>query len=68
MIGVVEDTRPAIIVGAVWVVLLVISYRWFVSSRGTQRREIVDETGRPDTGALGVTGPESRRPGTLLPG
>ncbi|GAA2845160.1 histidine:proton symporter (AAT family) [Leucobacter komagatae] len=45
MIGLVPDSRPAIFVGAVWVVLLALSYRFFVKDAGKRRYELVDETG-----------------------
>lgn len=46
MIGVVEATRPALIVGVIWLVLLAISYRLFVSGPGRTRHELVDQTRR----------------------
>jgi histidine transporter len=45
VLGVLEDTRPAFIVGAVWLVILVASYFTIVNKRGRQAPELVDETG-----------------------
>lgn len=44
LIGVVPDTRPALVVGAVWVVTLTICYSLFVRGRGRTRIELVDDT------------------------
>jgi histidine transporter len=45
MIGVVPDTRPALVVGIVWIVLLFLGYRLFVRERGRRPHELVDTTG-----------------------
>ena len=44
MIGVVPDTQPALIVGALWVAVLGGCYALFVKGRGRARMELVDET------------------------
>ncbi|WP_191563325.1 amino acid permease [Janibacter melonis] len=44
MIGVVETTRPALVVGAAWLVVLFVSYRIFVRGSGRTRMELEDET------------------------
>lgn len=44
MIAIVPGTRPAIIVGAVWVGILLLGYRLFVRGAGRQRHELSDET------------------------
>ncbi|KQP72502.1 proline-specific permease [Microbacterium sp. Leaf288] len=44
MIGVVPDTRPALIVGAIWVAAVVACYALFIRGGGRTRMELVDET------------------------
>ncbi len=44
MIGVVENTRPALIVGLLWVGLLALAYRLWVRGAGRERYPLVDET------------------------
>ncbi|MBC9926619.1 amino acid permease [Leucobacter sp. cx-169] len=44
MIAIVPGTRPAIIVGSVWVGILLLGYRLFVRGTGRQRHELADET------------------------
>ncbi|MGO3833297.1 MAG: amino acid permease [Microbacteriaceae bacterium] len=45
MIGLVESTRPALIVGVVWVLILFASYQLFCKGKGRERHFLVDETG-----------------------
>jgi histidine transporter len=56
VLGVLEDTRPAFIVGAVWLAILVASYFTIVNKRGRQAPELVDETG-----SITVVGDADRR-------
>ncbi|MCW2287286.1 histidine transporter [Leucobacter luti] len=44
MIGIVDSTRPALIVGVIWIVVLGLAYRTFVRGRGRQPHQLVDET------------------------
>ena len=44
MIGVMEDTRPALVVGIIWIGLLLVGYFALVRGKGRQRHELVDET------------------------
>lgn len=44
LIGVVPATRPALIVGAIWIVVLILCYALFVRGQGRVRKELVDET------------------------
>lgn len=44
LIGVIPDTRAALVVGAVWIVLLTVVYLGFVRGAGRRRMELVDET------------------------
>lgn len=44
LIGVVPATRPALIVGAIWIVALIGCYALFVRGNGRVRKELVDET------------------------
>jgi histidine transporter len=44
ILGVFEDTRVALYVGAVWLGVLVIAYRLWVRGHGRARAELVDET------------------------
>lgn len=44
MIAVVPSTRPAILVGVAWILLLLLGYRLWVRGPGRQRCELVDET------------------------
>lgn len=55
LIGVIPDSRPALVVGAVWIGLLALVYFGFVRGSGRRRMELVDETAsipvvRPDAG------------------
>ncbi|MCQ1950747.1 MULTISPECIES: amino acid permease [Arthrobacter] len=56
LLGIMPDTRVALIVGAVWIVLLFAAYRLWVRGDGLVRAELADETG--DAGAHGAA--ESR--------
>jgi histidine transporter len=56
VLGILEDTRPAFIVGAVWLVILVVSYFTIVNKLGRQAPELVDETG-----SIAVVGDADRR-------
>ncbi|WP_025133197.1 amino acid permease [Leucobacter sp. PH1c] len=47
MIGVVESTRPALVVGLVWVALLALAYRVCVRGPGRTAVQLVDETRPP---------------------
>lgn len=44
LIGVVPETRPALVVGAFWVAALVACYALFIRGSGRSRMELVDET------------------------
>ncbi|MEB4615544.1 amino acid permease [Leucobacter sp. M11] len=44
MIGAVEATRPALVVGLIWLALLALAYRFLVRGSGRKRFELVDET------------------------
>jgi histidine transporter len=44
ILGVFEDTRVALYVGAAWLILLVVAYRLWVRGGGLLRAELVDET------------------------
>lgn len=44
MIGVVESTRPALIVGLIWLAILALAYRFLVRGPGKKRHALVDET------------------------
>lgn len=45
LLGVMPDTRVALIVGVVWIGLLFVAYRLWVRGDGRMRAELVDETG-----------------------
>ncbi|MGL3807528.1 amino acid permease [Paeniglutamicibacter sp. R2-26] len=45
LLGIVPDTRVALIVGTVWIGLLFVAYKLWVRGKGHQRAELVDETG-----------------------
>ena len=47
VLGASEDTRMALYVGAAWLGLLVLGYRWWVRGQGRVRAELVDETSVP---------------------
>jgi histidine transporter len=44
VLGVFEDTRIALYVGAVWLGLLVLAYRLWVRGNGRRRAHLEDET------------------------
>jgi len=44
VLGAFEDTRVALYVGAVWLGLVVLAYRFWVKGNGRRRAELVDET------------------------
>ena len=44
ILGVFEDTRVALYVGATWLVLLLVAYKLWVRGGGLRRAELVDET------------------------
>ena len=44
MIGVIEATRPALIVGLVWLVILALCYRLFVRGPGREQHVLIDQT------------------------
>lgn len=54
MIGVVEGTRPALVVGLIWIALLALAYRFLVRGPGKQRHELVDTTERAQPEKLEV--------------
>ncbi|MCC3291724.1 amino acid permease [Arthrobacter sp. zg-Y1110] len=56
LLGIMPDTRVALIVGAVWIALLFVAYRLWVRGDGLVRAELADET--YDDGAQGAA--ESR--------
>lgn len=60
LIGVVPDTRPALIVGAIWITILIACYFGFVRDAGRTRKELHD-----DTGTVAVTPLNSRRQSSL---
>ncbi|MDP5226663.1 MULTISPECIES: amino acid permease [Arthrobacter] len=45
MIGVLPDSQPALVIGALWIVILTAVYFLFVKGKGRTRIELVDETG-----------------------
>ena len=53
VLGWFENTRVALVVGAVWLVLLLLAYQFAVGAAGKRRADLVDETG-----ALEVQAPE----------
>ena len=53
LLGIIPETRVALIVGAVWIVLLFAAYRLWVRGDGRKRAELADETGtEADTAEL----------------
>lgn len=44
LLGIMPDTRVALVVGAVWIVLLFVAYRLWVRGNGRVRAELADET------------------------
>ena len=44
LIGIIPDSRPALVVGAIWIALLAAAYFGFVRGTGRVRKELVDET------------------------
>lgn len=44
LIGLVPETRPALVVGLIWVAILACCYKFFVRGQGTERIDLVDET------------------------
>ncbi|GAB3620236.1 amino acid permease [Glutamicibacter endophyticus] len=44
LIGLVPETRPALVVGLIWVAILACCYKFFVRVQGTERIDLVDET------------------------
>ncbi|WAP51759.1 amino acid permease [Arthrobacter sp. ATA002] len=51
LLGVMPDTRVALVVGVVWIGLLLVAYRLWVRGNGRVRAELVDETGVEWVGA-----------------
>ncbi|MCC9178379.1 amino acid permease [Arthrobacter sp. zg-Y750] len=47
LLGIIPETRVALIVGAAWIVLLFAAYRLWVRGDGLKRAELADETGVP---------------------
>ncbi len=45
LLGIMPDTRVALIVGVVWIGFLFVAYRIWVRGTGRERAELVDETG-----------------------
>jgi histidine transporter len=45
LLGIMPDTRVALVVGAVWIGLLFVAYRLWVRGNGRVRAELADETG-----------------------
>ncbi|MET0977467.1 MAG: amino acid permease [Paeniglutamicibacter terrestris] len=46
LLGIIPDTRIALIVGAVWIAFLFVAYKVWVRGKGHERAELIDETGR----------------------
>ncbi|WP_255557419.1 amino acid permease [Paeniglutamicibacter sp. Y32M11] len=46
LLGIIPDTRIALVVGAVWIAFLFVAYKVWVRGKGHERAELVDETGR----------------------
>lgn len=44
MVGVVPETRPALIVGVAWILLLALGYKVLVKGKGKRSYDLVDET------------------------
>ena len=51
LLGIMPETRVALIVGAVWIAALLVAYRLWVRGAGRVRAELNDETGVPDAAA-----------------
>ena len=45
LIGIVPQTRPALMVGLIWVVILAFCYKLFIRGKGREKMSLVDETG-----------------------
>jgi histidine transporter len=45
LLGVMPNTRVALVVGVVWIGLLYVAYKLWVRGKGRERAELVDETG-----------------------
>ncbi len=46
LLGIIPETRVALVVGTVWIGLLFVAYKLWVRGKGHERAELVDETGR----------------------
>lgn len=44
MIGVIPESQPALVVGAIWIAVLAVVYFGFIRGAGRRRMELVDET------------------------
>ena len=51
LLGIIPETRVALIVGVVWIALLFVAYRLWVRGNGRLRADLADETGRIGTDA-----------------
>ena len=51
LLGIMPDTRVALIVGCAWIGLLFLAYRFGVKGAGRRRADLADETGKDDGGA-----------------
>ena len=56
LLGIMPDTRVALVVGAVWIVLLFAAYKLWVHGDGRVRAELADETA--DGGATAPADPD----------
>ncbi|GLB69431.1 amino acid permease [Arthrobacter mangrovi] len=55
LLGVMPETRVAMVVGVVWIGLLFVAYRFGVKGKGHARAELLDETGEPVEPAAAVS-------------
>ncbi|HEX2248164.1 MAG TPA: amino acid permease [Arthrobacter sp.] len=53
LLGIMPDTRVALIVGVAWIAVLFVAYHFGVKGKGHVRAELVDETGRGGETAQG---------------
>ncbi|MDF2498096.1 MAG: proY, partial [Arthrobacter koreensis] len=49
LLGVMPDTRVALVVGVVWIGFLFAAYRIWVRGNGRERAVLADETGTPES-------------------
>lgn len=57
LIGVIPDSQPALVVGAIWIAVLAVVYFGFVRGTGRRRMELVDETA--SIAVVGETRPDA---------